>query len=370
MSFTPDGTSLHFAGLYGDTRIYGLDTPRLRNRYSLLSGPLSRRLLAFPETVGFPCYTALLDGTVAGLRHLFPEGSGADIDIFTILRGGLNYPLEEACFRNGIRVRDMHFVSCERVIRDHVILGLDIRYEKIRPTPGRTVAIGDILATGDTLRRCLRHFADVFLAAGCPIRRLILFTIGGTRAIPLLEAFSEKMGRLSPDFEGVDCFFFEGMFSVYEDKGASGINVPDIDFGWKGGVVSPDFRRFVLDHPDALLERCIIYDGGARRYEIPVHFHEVLEYWEGILGRAEVIDPAALLREKLGYDGPLPYEEWLEAVHYQDLAAKGPEGLWGEGLRDVWAREQALFDSLPDLGDVARRRIREIQTIQKQYETN
>ena len=29
----------------------------------------------------------------------------------------------------GIRVRDMHFLSCERVIQDHVITGLEIKYE-------------------------------------------------------------------------------------------------------------------------------------------------------------------------------------------------------------------------------------------------
>lgn len=362
MSTIPEGTSLRHVGLYEDTDIYGLDSSRLRNRYFILSGPGSRRLLAFPEVVGFPCYSALLDETIAALRHLFPSGTSGDIDIMTILRGGLNYPLEEAAYRTGIPVRTMHFVSCERVIKNRVITGLDIRYEKVLPDTDRIVAIGDIIATGDTFRLCLEQVAEIFHSCGGSIRRLIIFTIGGSRAIPLLENLSAKLQEMFPGFEGVDCFFYEGVFTVYEDKGVSGINTPNIDFGWKGGIVSPDFRRFVLDNPDALLEKCIIYDGGARRYEILLHFEEVLEYWQGILDRASVIDAGALVKEKLGYYGPVPFEKWLELLDFQYLPA--------EGLKEVWQREQLLFSERKDLAAIARRRIESINSIKKQYETH
>ena len=121
MITTLDGTSLRSAGLPGDTSLYELHVPQLRNRYYLVSGPGSRAMEAFPEIVGFPCYTALLDEIVDSFRFLLSNGLGEDIDIFTILRGGLNYPLEEAAFRCGMRVRNMHFVSCERVAENHVI---------------------------------------------------------------------------------------------------------------------------------------------------------------------------------------------------------------------------------------------------------
>lgn len=362
MSTVLEGTSLRAAGLYENTNVYGLDAPQFHNRYFLLSGPGSRRLLASPELVGFPCYSALLDETVAAFRFLFPSGPSGDFDILTILRGGLNYPLEEACFRCGIRVRDLHFVSCERVIRDHVITGLDIKYEKIRPTRNRILAIGDILATGDTLRLCLQHVADVFSRQGGSLRRILVFTIGGTRAIPLMEGLTERLRALFPGFEGFDCFFYEGIFTVYEDKGASGINVPDIDFGWKGGAVTPEFRRHILSQPDALLEKCIIYDGGARRYEIPVHFDEVLAYWEGIRERADGIDTGALLREKLGYDGPVSFGDWLEITHFQ--------GLSPDGLKEIWRAEQDLLERGVGLGAVAERRIRAIEKTKRLYETD
>ena len=76
--------------------------------------------------------------------------------------------------------------------------------------------------------------------------------------------------------------YYEGIFSTYQDKGVSGINLPDVDFYWKDGIVAPEFRRETLSMCSPLFEKCIIYDGGARRYEIHEHVEEVLEFWEGI----------------------------------------------------------------------------------------
>ena len=362
MSSLLQDARLRFVGLHYETSLYELHGPQLTNRYYLLSGAGTRQLMAYPEVVGFDSYLSMLPATVAALRHLFPRGKDGDVDILTILRGGLNYPVEEACARNGIRVRDMHFVSCERIIEDHIITGLEIKYEKIRVTRGRTLVIGDIIATGDTLRLCLGQVVDRFRRRGGSIRKIVFFTIGGTRAIDLMERMADDIRAVFPEFEGFECFFYEGIFTVYETPGATGINVPDIDFGWKGGIVTPEFRRFVLDHPYALLEKCIIYDGGARRYEIPVHFHEALEYWEGVWGRADRIDPVALVGEKLGYDQPLSYEEWLAVNHFTEL----PE----TGLLDLWNEEMALLENAAALSleAIAHQRINAINAILKQYE--
>ena len=362
MSNRLQDASLRFLGLNEGTGLYELYGTEYTNHYYLLSGPGTRRLMAFPEVVGYESYLATLPATIAALRHLFPSGQGGDVDILTILRGGLNYPVEEACHRCGIRVRDIHFVSCERAIENHVITGLDIKYEKLRVTRDRTLVIGDIIATGDTLRLCLGQVVDRFRRRGGSLRKIIFFTVGGTRAIDLMEEMTADIRKLFPEFEGFDCFFYEGIFSVYEDPGASGINVPDIDFGWKGGAISPGFRRFVIDHPYSLLEKCIIYDGGARRYEIPVHFHEVLEYWEGVWGRADRIDPVRLVGEKLGYDRPVAYDEWLKITHFQNLQEEGLPALWADE-RDLLVHADAL-----SLEAIAQQRIEAINTILQQYE--
>ena len=71
-----------------------------------------------------------------------------------------------------------------------------------------------------------------------------------------------------------------------------------------------------------LFEKCTIYDGGARRYEIHEHIEEVLEFWNGILERADKIDKQALLEEKLGHALPISYEDWLKDCHYEKLDEK------------------------------------------------
>lgn len=361
MSTCLQEASLRSVGLLQDTNVYELQSKQFVNRYFILSNEGTRRLMAFPEVVGFDTYQCMLPATVAALKHLFPSG-GKEVDILTILRGGLNYPVEEACFRSGIRVSDIHFVSCERIIEDHIITGLEIKYEKLRITRDRTLVIGDIIATGDTLRLCLDQVVDRFRRRGGSIRKIIFFTIGGTRAIELMEKKTEEIRRVFPEFEGFECFFYEGIFTVYENKGVTGINVPDIDFGWKGGVVAPEFRRYVLDHPYSILEKCIIYDGGARRYEIPVHFREALEYWEGLWSRADGIDPRKLVAEKLGFEEPLSFQQWLAVNRFEDLK--------DDTLSALWADETALLNnaSALSLESIAMQRIQAIKTNLQQYE--
>ncbi len=361
MSACLQDASLHSVGLLQDTNVYELQSKQFVNRYFILSNEGTRRLMAFPEVVGFDTYQCMLPATVAAMKHLFPSG-GKEVDILTILRGGLNYPVEEACFRSGIRVSDIHFVSCERIIEDHIITGLEIKYEKLRITRDRTLVIGDIIATGDTLRLCLDQVVDRFRRRGGSIRKIIFFTIGGTRAIELMEKKTEEIRRVFPEFEGFECFFYEGIFTVYENKGVTGINVPDIDFGWKGGVVAPEFRRYVLSHPYSILEKCIIYDGGARRYEIPVHFREALEYWEGLWSRADGIDPRKLVGEKLGFEEPLSFQQWLAVNRFEDLK--------DDTLSALWADETALLNnaSALSLESIAMQRIQAIKTNLQQYE--
>ena len=368
MSISLDAACLHSRGSFTDTSIYELRSGQFNNRYFILTSPLSRHLLASPEVVGYDSYLALVRPTVAAIRFLRDHGLGDELDIMTILRGGLNYPLEEACHNAGIRVRNMHFLSCERIIKDNVIQGLDIKYEKIGIAKDIVLTIGDIFATGDTFRLCMEHVVRKFASCGGSIRRLLFFTVGGTRAITQMEDLCTKMKELFPGFEGIDCFFFEGIFSVYTDKGTTGINVPDIDFGWKGGVVCPDFRRYILESPEALYEKCIIYDGGARRYEIPLHFSEVLEYWNGILERSENIPVTEFTEEKLGYSGRVSFEQWLSLTHFSLLAEQSAETR--QSLEELWKSEDELL-ACPQkisLSELSRKRITDISKLKALYE--
>lgn len=298
-----------------ETALYKLVSQDSLNDYYIISSEGTRRLMASPEVIGYDCCKAVMVPMKAALRALEPNLKKAAI--LTILRGGLNYPIEECCHECGIRLDNINFLSCERVIRNHVIEGLEIKYDKLHPEKDITLMIGDILASGDTIRKCLQHTIDVFAAAGGSLRKIIFFTIGGTKAFPLMEDFTRRIREMWPAFEGFECIFFEGAFTVYEDKGVTGVNIPMIDFGWKGGCISPEFREYILDYKyaPALLEKCIIYDGGARRYEIGDHFKEVIEYWEDLREASHKADYEAFLAEKVGY-AQATYPEWLKICGY------------------------------------------------------
>ena len=359
MPYIPQDACLQLLEVQNNASIYQLQSNGLQNRYYVVSGEGTRHLMASPEVVGYESYLTMRPATTAALRYFCDHDTVSEVDILTILRGGLNYPLEESCYKAGIRVPNMDFISCERKIEDGVITGLDIKYEKLHIGRDVTLMIGDIIASGDTLRLCLSQVIDRVRRRGGSLRRIIFFTVGGTKAIPLMERFTDSIRELFPEFEGFFCVFYEGIFSVYEDKGVTGVNIPDIDFGWKDGRVAPEFRHYVLSFlEDALFEKCIIYDGGARRYEIPAHYDEVMEYWEQLLAVAPKVDFEAFIAEKIGYRRPVSYEQWQRICGYTQL-----------DVRPLYELEQHYLDivSRRSLAEICERRIREIRSTLGKY---
>jgi hypothetical protein len=153
-----------------------------------------------------------------------------------------------------------------------------------------------------------------------------------------------------------------GLATIIAELGRrSGINLPDVDFYWKGGIVAPEFRRETLSMCSPLFEKCIIYDGGARRYEIHEHVEEVLEFWEGIKERADKIDFKELLDEKLGYPTPISYEDWIKANHYQKV--RPADAKW------LYRQELGYIESMKDitLKELAEQRIGEFTGALRKY---
>lgn len=298
---------------------YKLEGAQWSNRYYVVSSPGTCELMANPGVVGYKCLESMEPATIAALRYLNDQEAITCPHIFTILRGGLNFPLEQAMYMLGLTVRATDFVTCERVISDGEIQGLDIKYEKLIPEQPTTMLIGDIVASGQTLMECMPLVAQRYRELGGSIDRIIFFTIGGTKAIGLMESITEELRKVWPSFRGIDCVFYEGVFTVYEDKGVTGVNTPDIDFGMRGGAVAPEFRSYLMNNPLALYEKCIIYDGGARRYELANHVEEVNEYWHSLAAVAPGASMERFTAEKLGYTPGISYEQWLVATHLADM---------------------------------------------------
>lgn len=334
---------------------YKLENEDYLNRYYIVSNKDTRKLMFKPEVVGFEVYTSLLDATTRMMRHFKNKEMISSANILSILRGALNYPLEEACYRENIRVHDISFLSSERVFHEDEIAGLEIKYSKLAMVPDSTLLIGDIIATGDTLVHCLKYVIDKYKSHNAKLRNIIFFTIGGWKGIELMEKLTREIREFWPDFEGFITVYYEGVFSTYQDKGVSGINIVDVDFYWKGAILAPEYRYAALQDQNILFEKCVIYDGGARRYEIVDHVKEVLEFWEGLLERADRIDFRKLIEEKIGYPLPINRQDWAVVNHYEDI---------DEGMADkLYLQELDYLKSLENvtLKEIAEQRISEIR---------
>lgn len=340
---------------------YRLSGGEFENRYYLVSEEGTRKLLNTPEVVGYEVYNCLLKSTSRMMRFFKQKGLISYANILSILRGALNYPLEESCYRESICVHDISFLSSERVFHNDEIAGLEIKYSKLATVPDGTLLIGDIIATGETLVHCLRYVTEHYRRHGAKLRNIIVFTIGGNTGIEIMEKLTEEIREFWPEFEGFIAVYYEGIFNTYKDKGTLGIQVPYVDFYWKDGIVAPAYRRQTLSSRNVLFEKCIIYDGGARRYEISDHVKEVMEYWEETLKRADSIDFRALTDERLGYPTPISFRDWRALNHYEALDDALTEELYGQ--------EKAYLQSLSGvtLKEIAAQRVEEIGNALREY---
>ena len=360
-----DWNNVRLSQVFSDegTKCYMLNAPQYVNEYYIISDPATSRLMNSPEVVGFEVYQSLLPSTARMMRYLKEQGRITSANILSILRGALNYPMEESCYREGIRIHDISFLSSERVFHNDELAGLEIKYSKLAMVPDSTLVIGDIIASGETLEHCLDYVTSYYRKHGAKLRNIIFFTIGASRGIELMEQLTAQYRTFWPEFEGFIGVYYGGIFNMYYDRGMTGIQVPLVDFYWKDGIIAPDYRRRTFETRDALFEKCTIYDGGARRYEILDHIHEVSEYWEDMHDRADMIDFDAFLHDKLGYPTPISFEDWLVVNHYQDLDEMEMRGLYEEECRFL----QHVHDSGMNLKDLSERRLTEFRSALRKY---
>ena len=341
---------------------YRLEGGSFLNEYYIVSEAETRKLMNHPEVVGYEVYASLVTATSQMMYYLKEQKKITSANILSILRGALNYPLEESCYKEHIRVHDISFMSSERVFGENDEMSLDIKYCKLTMVPNSTLMIGDIIASGRNARAvsALRHRLLPQTGRTAAQHRSVHHRRHAGHRDP--RKADREIRTYWPDFEGFITVYYEGVFSCYEegDKGVSGINRALIDFYWKGGIIAPAFRRETLSMQNPLFEKCTIYDGGARRYEIHEHIDEVLEFWNGILERADQIDKQALLEEKLGHALPISYEDWVRDCHYGKLDEKL--------TRWLYQQERGFVESLRgiSLEQIALQRIEEFtSTLQK-----
>ena len=85
-----------------------------------------------------------------------------------------------------------------------------------------------------------------------------------------------------------------------------------------------------------------------------------MAYWEEVLEAADRVDIMDLTQERLGYQAPISYEDWLNVTKFTEL---GDQSVLYSDERVFLAKAKALT-----LREVATKRLEQIKQTLKGYE--
>ena len=217
---------------------YRLEGGHFLNEYYIVSEAETRKLMNHPEVVGYEVYASLVTATSQMMYYLKEKKKITSANILSILRGALNYPLEESCYKEHIRVHDISFMSSERVFENGEMTGLEIKYCKLATVPNSTLLIGDIIASGETLVNCLRYVIDYYRKQGAKLRNTIVSYIA-VPMVAVLGTVAMILAVVRGDGTIVDQFAkSSGTLTVI---GGAGLVVGSFV---SGGTATPNFSRF------------------------------------------------------------------------------------------------------------------------------
>ena len=325
------------------------------------SHPDSAEILVSPEITGISLYRRLKQPTRNILQYVAASCNLRSVCVLNIMRGGLNFPVEESSYDLGLNVKGISFVTTERIVKNDVP-GCKILDSKIMLCNDATFVIGDIVATGETFRETVRCIVDLYSRANLQIKRIVLVTFGTVEALRIVNGLNREIRERWNDFEGIITVFYEGIFSAYTTSGITGLNMPWIDFLPNGGFLCPEYRHRMIERENAPFEKCAIYDGGDRRFEPGKHIDALLVYWENLNIYWSKFQLPEFVAEKFGYGSDCSYEDWLKFNSYTCLKEDSSY------LFDLFNKERHFLQKLTPLrfADLCHSRYEEI-ALQKNF---
>ena len=252
----------------------------------VFSTPQTRRICNVPEVVGVE-YTSLMErAMISALQHLPGKDDLLQIPqerfcVFTFLRGGLNFGLREALYHAyGFNRHGSSFMTSQRYMVDGIWHIRENQYRKIKVPDSATMLVGDVVATGTTIKEGFNVFLDYLRANRNRLENLIFFTIGCHYAEKILGEVDHRLRRMNPAYGRTIIVYLEGKFLVAEDNTPLKIKIPGTDLIRTGGLVTPEFALSQYEDDAYPIERCTIYDAGSRSFDIPEYMDDVVDYWE------------------------------------------------------------------------------------------
>ena len=172
------------------------------------------------------------------------------------------------------------FLSSQRYLKENEWVIEDDKYHRFTFRDGSYIFIGDIVATGSTLKNGLEAVYKYCEDKGVSPRGLVLFTIGSDKAEDVLEEYHKLFSSLSKTYEKTIVVYTEGIFKTADENTTFRIKVPGTDLIRQDCLVTPEFEVSQYNSLAYPMERCVVYDGSSRSFEVEKHIKDVLEYWK------------------------------------------------------------------------------------------
>lgn len=261
----------------------------------VVSTPETRAICNNPLVMGVD-YTRKLQNAcskvISGLQlHNRIELEEKETIVFNILRGGLNFGLREAVADafDWNRIGSS-FISAQRarVSKDsedwHII---ESAYKKVYMPDVAQIIIGDVVATGTSLKHGLKALIEQAEINQTHLRSILFFTIGGPITEDILEEVDAMCRKRFPEYEKTTLCYIEGRFAVPGLDTDLSIKLTGTDLVRLDALMAPELIESQYENPTYPIERCVIYDAGSRAFWLPEYIGDVKHYWEENLKMAE-----------------------------------------------------------------------------------
>jgi hypothetical protein len=252
----------------------------------IFTTPETRKILNDTSVTGFD-FTSLLTKGLTRLLENFPFSESmndileTDCNVFNFLRGGLNFGINEALYNAwGFNNVSSSFMTSQR---DKDPEGRwfikDDQYQKFTFSKDAVIFCGDIVATGSTVENGFERLFKLAHNLGHPIRNVIFFTFGCHKIEKILERYHLIFKKNFKRYRDTYLFYIEGKFKLADFLTDLHIKIQGTDLLRYPALIAPEFELSQHDSLVSALERCIIYDGGTRKFEVHEYLKDVSEYW-------------------------------------------------------------------------------------------
>ncbi len=275
------------------------------HRY-ILSTAETRAICNDPMVMGCD-YTEKLERACATFLQLSKKSTAMHLQenrsvVFNILRGGLNFGLRGALAKAfGWNNHSSSFVTAQRarITEDSELWHItEDEYKKISFPPKAQIILGDVVATGTSLKHALDIMVKEAVRQGTELSSILFFTLGGPMSEKRLIEADKACRNHFPHYEGTHVCYIEGRFFVPTAESEVAIKITGTDLMRSNSLLAPEFIESNYQAPSYPLERCTIYDAGSRAYQVREYLEDVLDYWTKVLALSKTMTFEEMLAER------------------------------------------------------------------------